>query len=132
MDWGDRVGSFIRRVGLTPVAWQVVTGGVSLSANSEVGGTAWAAISGSADPRRILGGIGLIQAQRSSMACADKHRNASGTLNLGIGVKFRGSHFSRFEVAHHAVLWPASSDGPEGAVFSLGPLLGGAAINDPL
>ena len=63
LDWVNGVEGFVRKVGLTPVAWRVVTGGVSLSANSEVGGTSLGAILDSVSARRVLGGIGLIQAQ---------------------------------------------------------------------
>ncbi len=52
--------------------------------NSEVGGTAFAAIIGRTSRREIWGGIDLIQPLRSPTSCAVKPGTACGTSNFGI------------------------------------------------
>jgi hypothetical protein len=54
--------------------------------NTEVGGTAFAAIIGSTSRRAILDSINWIQPLRSPTSCAAKHSTAYGPSNFGIRV----------------------------------------------
>jgi hypothetical protein len=55
--------------------------------NTEVGGTAFAAIIGSTSRRAILDSINWIQPLRSPTSCAAKHGTAYGPSNFGIRVQ---------------------------------------------
>jgi len=72
--------SMIRFVGLLD-CWGV------FNPNTEVGGTAFAAIIGSTSRRAILDSINWIQPLRSPTSCAAKHGNAYGPSNFGIRVQ---------------------------------------------
>jgi hypothetical protein len=58
-----------------------------LNPNTEVGGTAFAAIIGSTSRRAILDSINWIQPLRSPTSCAAKHGTAYGPSNFGIRVE---------------------------------------------
>jgi hypothetical protein len=87
--------------------------------NSEVGGTAFAAINGSTSCREILGSIDWIQPQRSPTSCAAKHGTAYGPLNFGIRAYLAGGSVPGLEKAHISML-------PRGVV--LGRMAGGISF----
>jgi hypothetical protein len=67
---------------------------IGLTPNTEVGGTAFAAIIGSTSRRAILDSINWIQPLRSPTSCAAKHGTAYGPSNFGI-------RFEQASLKHH-------------------------------
>jgi hypothetical protein len=65
-----------------------------MSPNSEVGGTAFAAIIGSTSRREILGSIDLIQPLRSPTSCAAKPGTAYGPSNSGIWAEWKRARWT--------------------------------------
>jgi len=79
--------------------------------NTEVGGTAFAAIIGSTSRRAILDSINWIQPLRSPTSCAAKYGNAYSPSNFGIRDESEGAGLGQVQVVAGAFELAGAGEG---------------------
>ena len=84
MEWDAEIARDAAAGKFDALGQWVIRWGVAFNPNTEVGGTAFAAIIGSTSRRAILDSINWIQPLRSPTSCAAKHGTAYGPSNFGI------------------------------------------------